>query len=133
MDEKKGLFAKDQFLKKIADSERIKRGWSQEKLWKMLEMKQTAIQPYITGTRIPKDSNLYKKIFKVFWFSDEQIKKIFLQAAKEQIKAEFWEELLSSKEFSFDELLEMVGAKKNLTAEELKAVRKFIEFTGWEK
>lgn len=119
MDEKKGLFAKDQFLKKIADSERIKRGWSQEKLWKMLEMKQTAIQPYITGTRIPKDSNLYKKIF--------------LQAAKEQIKAEFWEELLSSKEFSFDELLEMVGAKKNLTAEELKAVRKFIEFTGWEK
>jgi hypothetical protein len=32
MDEKKGLFAKDQFLKKIADSERIKRGWSQEKL-----------------------------------------------------------------------------------------------------
>lgn len=127
MKEKEWLFAQDQFLKKIADWERLKRWWSQEKLGELVWKKQTAIQPYLTWTRIPKDLNIYKEIFKVFWFTEKQINNIFLQARKEQIKAEFWEELLSSKEFSFDELLEMMKEKEWLTEEEMTFIKNYIK------
>lgn len=77
--------------------------------------------------------NMFQKIWKAIPLTEKEIDEIFMNADIEELKYKYWEDFLTRKEYSFEELLEMVREQKNLTAEELQAVRKFIEFTGWEK
>lgn len=101
-----------------------------------IEAKVKIAQPTISNTLNGKRSasdEFFRKIAKAIPLTEKEIDEIFMNADIEELKYKYWEDFLTKKEYSFEELLEMVGEQKNLTAEELQAVRKFIEFTGWEK
>lgn len=92
--QKEWAFKRDQYIKKIIENERKQRWLSQEKLWELIWYKQSAIQPYITWSRLPKDDEIYLLIFReAFLFSEEKIEKILKEAKLQEIKAEFWEDI----------------------------------------
>ena len=70
----------------------------------------------------------FTKIWKAIWLTDKQIKEIFKEADLETLKYKYWEDVLSSKEFSYEELFEMMKEKENLSDEQVKAIQDFIEF-----
>lgn len=72
--------------------------------------------------------NLFRLAMEAIPLTNTEIKKIFKEADIEELKYKYWEEILSEKEFTYEELLEMVKETENLTAEQVNAVRDFIEF-----
>ncbi|PZM86406.1 hypothetical protein DLH72_00990 [Candidatus Gracilibacteria bacterium] len=81
----------------------------------------------LNGKSVGSD-NMFRAAMEAIPLTEKEIKKIFKEADLEELKYKYGEELLSSKEFTYDELLEMVKEKENLTEEQISAVRQFIDF-----
>ncbi len=110
-------------IKKILNEKNITITQISENIW--------ASRPSISNIlnwKVIWSDNIFKKLLKAIWLTDKQIKEIFKEADLETLKYKYWEDVLSSKGFSYEELFEMMQEKENLSDEQVKAIQDFIEF-----
>mgnify|MGYP003663908868 CR=1 FL=1 len=67
------------------------------------------------------------KIMKSIWLSDKKIEEIFEEADREVFRHKYWKDILSEREYSYDELFSMMKEKENLSDKQINAIQDYIE------
>lgn len=93
-----------------------------EKIW----VAQPSLSRVLNGKVIWSD-DLFVKLWKAIWLSDKKIEEIFEEADREFFRHKYGKDILSEREYSYDELFSMMKEKENLSDKQISAIQEYIE------